>query len=92
VLQKSKVAGLKIFRETLSSERSLIRATKVACEFARDREVPHILYTKVAPTARRILVIGENRLLQHNPSGNGHCQGRSPRLKGAMNGSHGVAR
>jgi hypothetical protein len=24
------------------------------------------LYTKVAPTARRILVIGENRLLQHN--------------------------
>jgi hypothetical protein len=27
---------------------------------------PHILYTKVATAVRRILVIGENRLLQHN--------------------------
>ena len=27
---------------------------------------PHILYTKVAPAVRRILVIGENRLLQNN--------------------------
>jgi len=30
VLQKSKVAGLKIFRENLSSERSLIRMTSIA--------------------------------------------------------------
>jgi hypothetical protein len=42
-----------------------IALPKSAVNFEWGREVPHILYTKVAPTARRILVIGENRLLQH---------------------------
>jgi hypothetical protein len=66
-----KLQGSRFFAKTLSSERALIRMTSIALRkspvnFARGREVPHILYTKVAPTARRILVIGENRLLQHN--------------------------
>jgi hypothetical protein len=43
-----------------------IALPKSAVNFEWGREVPHILYTKVARTARRILVIGENRLLQHN--------------------------
>ncbi|MET4070537.1 hypothetical protein ABID58_005342 [Bradyrhizobium sp. S3.2.6] len=59
------------FAKTLSSERSLIRMTSIALpkspvNFARGREVPRILYAKVAPTARRILVIGEYRFLQQN--------------------------
>jgi hypothetical protein len=59
-----------------------IALPKSPVNFARGGEVPHILYTKVAPTARRILVIGENRLLQHNRAKSGHP---------SLTGSHGVA-
>jgi hypothetical protein len=73
-----KLQGSRFFAKTLS-KRSLIRMTSIALSkspvnFARGRDVPHILYTKVAPTARRILVIGEKRLLQHQDD---HCAARS---------------
>jgi hypothetical protein len=54
VLQKSQVAGRRIFRENPKQEAiadsySLTRITKVACEFNPSR-----IYTKAAPTALRI--------------------------------------
>jgi hypothetical protein len=69
MLQKSKVAGLKIFHEN-TKQRAIIgsfdlnRVTDSPVNFALGSEVPHILYTKDAPAARRTLVICENRLLQ----------------------------
>ena len=46
---------------SIANSLTSIALPMVACEFCVSREVPHILYTKIAPTARRILVIGENR-------------------------------
>ena len=40
-----------------------IALLKSPMNFEGGREVPHILYTKVAPTARRILVIGESNTI-----------------------------
>ena len=59
LLQKSKVASVRIFGETLKGEaindsHNLSRATKVACEFSARRWGPSDLYTKTAPTALRI--------------------------------------
>src|SRR5215468_8356985 len=78
-----KLQGSRFFAKTLSSERSLIRVTSIALpkspvNFERGCEVPHILCTKVAPTARRILVIGENRVLQQNRGVKQTQPGRRP--------------
>jgi len=59
VLQKSKVAGRRIFRENpkreaLADSYDLNRITEVACEFNVRRWGPSHLYTKAAPAARRI--------------------------------------
>jgi hypothetical protein len=59
VLQKSKVEGLRIFRENtkreaLADSYNLNRVTEVACEFIVWRWGPSHLYTKTAPVARRI--------------------------------------
>src|SRR6202035_2394363 len=59
VLQKSKVAGLRFFREnmkreTIADSYNLNRVTEVACEFNVRRWGPSHLYTKTAPGARRI--------------------------------------
>ncbi len=59
VLQKSKVADLRIFRETTKRETiagsyNLNRVTEVACEFNVRRWGASHLYTKTAPVARRI--------------------------------------
>src|ERR1700730_10734996 len=60
LLQKSKVADLRIFRENTKREAiadsyNLNRVTEVACEFKVRRRGPSHLYTKAAPVARRIL-------------------------------------
>jgi hypothetical protein len=59
VLQKSKVAGLRIFRENtkrkaIADSYNLIRVAEVAREFNVRRLGPSHLYTKAAPVARRI--------------------------------------
>jgi hypothetical protein len=59
LLQKSKVAGLRIFRENKKREAiadsyNRNRVTEVACEFNVRRCDPSHLYTKAAPAARRI--------------------------------------
>jgi hypothetical protein len=59
VLQKSKVAALRIFREnekreTIADSHTLNRVTEVVSEFNARGSVPPHLYTKDAPTARRI--------------------------------------
>src|SRR5471032_1187683 len=59
LLQKSKVASVRIFGETLKREAindsyNLSRATKVAYEFSVRRCGPSDLYTKTAPAALRI--------------------------------------
>jgi hypothetical protein len=59
LLQKSKVASVRIFGETLKREAiddsdNLSRATEVACEFWGSRLGPSDLYTKIAPAALRI--------------------------------------
>ena len=59
VLQKSKVAGLRIFaknpkREAIADLYNLNRATEVAYEFNVGRCGPSHLYTKSAPVALRI--------------------------------------
>ncbi len=59
VLQKSKFAGLRIFRENTKREAiadssNFNRVTEVACEFNVMRRGPSHLYTKAAPGARRI--------------------------------------
>ena len=59
VLQKSKVAGLRIFcentkREAIANSYNLNRVTEVACEFSARRWGPSHLYTKTAPVARKI--------------------------------------
>jgi len=59
LLQKSKVADLRIFRENTKREAiadscNLNRVTEVACEFNVRRWGPSHLYTKTAPIARRI--------------------------------------
>jgi hypothetical protein len=59
VLQKSKVAVPRNFREnkkrgTITDSYTLNRAAKVAGEFNVRGSVPSHLYTKDAPTARRI--------------------------------------
>ena len=80
MLQKSKVAGLRIFREnmkrqTIADSNNLNHVTEVACEFNVRRWDPSHLYTKTAPVARRIFdhqckttfaTISAKRLLQHN--------------------------
>jgi hypothetical protein len=71
VLQKSKVATQQIFREntkqkTIADSGTLNRVAEVACKFDARGCVPSHLYTKAAPTARRILIIGARGLLQHN--------------------------
>ncbi len=58
MLQKSKVAVPRIFREnkkreTISDSYTLNRVAEVTGKFSRERVPPH-LYTKDAPTARRI--------------------------------------
>src|ERR1700676_3266457 len=60
LLQKSKVASVRIFGETLKREEiddsyNLSRATEVAYEFSVRRRSPSDPYTKTALTARRIL-------------------------------------
>src|SRR3984893_3339226 len=59
LLQKSKVADLRIFRENTKREAiadsyNLNRVTEVACEFNVRRRGSSHLYTKAAPVARRI--------------------------------------
>jgi hypothetical protein len=59
VLQKSKVAAPRNFREnkkreTITDSYTLNRAAEVAGEFNVRGSVPSHLYTKEAPTARRI--------------------------------------
>jgi hypothetical protein len=59
MLQKSKVAALRIFREnkkreTITDSYTLNRVAEVAGEFNVRGSVPSHLYTKDAPTARRI--------------------------------------
>jgi hypothetical protein len=59
VLQKSKVASVRIFGETLKSEAiddsyNLSRVTEVAHEFSVGRQGPSDLYAKTAPAALRI--------------------------------------
>jgi hypothetical protein len=59
LLQKSKVASVRIFGETLKREPVddsdyLSRATEVAYEFCLRRSGPSDLYTKTAPAALRI--------------------------------------
>ena len=59
LLQKSKVADLRIFRENTKREAiadsyNLNRVTEVACEFNVRRRGPSHLYTNAAPVARRI--------------------------------------
>src|ERR1700730_1082964 len=59
LLQKSKVADLRIFRENTKREAiadsyNLNRVTEVACESNVRRRGPSHLYTKAAPVARRI--------------------------------------
>lgn len=59
MLQKSKVAALRIFREnkkreTIADSYTLNRVTEVVGEFDVKRSVPSRLYTKAASTARRI--------------------------------------
>jgi hypothetical protein len=59
LLQKSKVATTQIFREnakqeTIADSYIFNRVAEVACEFDARGRVPSRLYTKVAPTARRI--------------------------------------
>jgi hypothetical protein len=51
VLQKSKVASVRIFGETLKHEAidNLARVTEVACEFGVERLGPSDIYTKTAP-------------------------------------------
>jgi hypothetical protein len=59
LLQKSKVASVRIFGETLKRELVddsdyLSRATEVAYEFCLRRSGPSDLYTKTAPAALRV--------------------------------------
>src|SRR6202158_1678848 len=59
LLQKAKVASLRIFRENTKREAiadsyNLNRVTEVACEFNVRRRGPSHLYAKAAPVARRI--------------------------------------
>jgi hypothetical protein len=59
LLQKSKVAGPRIFRENMKRKAitdsyNLNRFAEVACEFNVRRRGPSHLYTKAAPAARRI--------------------------------------
>jgi hypothetical protein len=59
LLQKSKVASVRIFGETLKREAiddsdSLSRVTEVAHEFSLRRRGPSDIYTKTAPAALRI--------------------------------------
>ena len=59
LLQKSKVAAPRIFREnkkreTLADSYTLNRVAELAGEFSVRGAVPSHLYTKDAPTARRI--------------------------------------
>ena len=59
VLQKSKVAGSRIFgentkREAIADSHRRNRIVEVACEFNVRRRGPSHTYTKVAPTAFRI--------------------------------------
>jgi len=59
VLQNSKVADLRIFREntkreTIADSYNLNRVSEVACKFKVRRWGPSHLYTKTAPVARRI--------------------------------------
>ena len=60
VLQKLKVAGLRIFRENTKREAiansyNLNRVTEVVREYNVGRRGPSHLYTKAAPVARRIV-------------------------------------
>jgi len=59
VLQKSKVAAARIFREnkkreTITDSYPLNRVAEVAGEFNARGSVPSRIYMKAAPTARRI--------------------------------------
>jgi putative ABC transport system substrate-binding protein len=58
LLQKSKVAGPRIFRENVNREEiadscRFNRVTEVACEFGARRRGPSHIYTKAAPAALR---------------------------------------
>jgi hypothetical protein len=87
VLQKSKVASLRIFgeilkREAIDDSYNVSRATEVAYEFSVRRLGPSDLYTKTAPAALRIF--SAKRLLQRYLPLNGHRRHRSARLKGGQ--------
>jgi hypothetical protein len=86
VLQKSKVASLRIFgeilkREAIDDSYNVSRATEVAYEFSVRRLGPSDLYTKTAPAA--LGIFSAKRLLQRYLPLNGHRRHRSARLKGA---------
>ena len=72
VLQKWKVAGLRIFRENttraaIANLYNLNRVTEVASvSFARADEVPHIFTRNARLQPAEFLIIGAKRLLQHN--------------------------
>jgi hypothetical protein len=78
LLQKSKVASVRIFGETLKHEAiddsdNLSRATEVACEFSVRDEVPQISPRKTRLRPSEFLTPSAKRLLQHYPPMNGHC-------------------
>ena len=67
MLQKSKVAEPRIFRENTKQERvadsyTLNRIIEVACEFKRDDEAPHIFIRKTRLQPADFLNISAKRL------------------------------
>jgi hypothetical protein len=92
LLQKSKVASVRIFGETLNAERSTIQITSVALpkspmSLAWGDEVPQIFTRKTRLRPSEFLTPSANRLLQHYPRVSGHRQAISACPKGANSGS-----
>ena len=73
VLQKSKVAGSRIFRETRNGKQSpicldAIALSKLPVSLTSGDEVHHIFTRKPRLRPLEFLIIGAIRLLQHNQS------------------------
>src|SRR5215831_17573975 len=71
MLQKSKVAGSRIFRENTKRKQSPIRIDAIALSkspvsLTLGDEVPHIFTRKPRLRPLEILILGAKRLLQHN--------------------------
>jgi hypothetical protein len=79
LLQKSKLATVRIFGETLKREAvddsyNLSHVTEVAYESARGDEVPHISTRKPSLRPSEFLMPSAKRLLQQNPLRSRHRQ------------------